>query len=255
MPITSTVKNLLPKLNAASRRRAIFRGMLVALFSMIGSLGLTSTYFIAFGVPAGFWDYAISVIAPAAIATPVCVWLFTRIEQINQAYIQLDALASTDYLTQFLNRRAFTHAVIDAAADRSLQAMLVLDVDRFKTVNDSYGHECGDDALRRIADAIRAVMQPGDLAGRLGGEEFGLYLAIATPGEAVMRAEQVRNAVAQIDFRPAAMSHPLSVSIGLSVSTAPTAFDEMFRVADRSLYEAKVSGRNRVAAAYARRAA
>lgn len=251
----TNAKTLLPPLTAPDRIRATVRGVLVALGSMIASLVFTSSYFIVFKVPAGFWDYAISVIAPAVIATPICIWLFTRLEQINQAYAQLDTLASTDYLTQFLNRRAFTKAAIEASKGRSLLALLVLDVDRFKTINDSYGHECGDDALRRIADAIRAVLQPHDLVGRLGGEEFGIYLSVSSPGEAITRAEEIRKAVMAIDFRPAALRHELSVSIGLAASASPTAFEDMFRVADRSLYEAKAKGRNRVAAAFAKRAA
>lgn len=255
MPTLSPhAKTLFQPLSAEARRRTVIRSLATVLVSSAASLAIASLYFLIFGVAAGFGEYAISIVIPALVATPTCLWLFARIEQINQAYANLDTLASTDWLTQCLNRRAFTAAVDDPNRGNGLQALIVIDVDHFKSINDSYGHECGDDVLRRVADAIHSATRVSDVVGRIGGEEFGVLIALDSPGEAVVRAERIRAAVESIMFRPAALPHRISVSVGIAISTGPLAFADLFRTADRCLYKSKRNGRNRVSAAFAKAA-
>jgi diguanylate cyclase (GGDEF)-like protein len=155
-------------------------------------------------------------------------------------------LASTDWLTACLNRRAFTHQVIDHLGDASAGAFLVIDADHFKVINDHYGHDRGDEVLQLMATTIKANLREGDLVGRIGGEEFGVFLKGANHQTAQLVAERIRRAVEKATFIPDGAAHPLSVSVGGAFYDQPISFSELFRVADQTLYGAKQSGRNRV---------
>ena len=123
----------------------------------------------------------------------------------------------------------------------------MIDADNFKAINDTYGNDQGDAALRAIAEAIRSVLRSADRVGRIGGEEFAVFL----PGTGVQTAEAVaerlRLAVLAIDFRPGDAPHQLTVSVGGAVYDRYLPFPELFRLADQQLYAAKQNGRNRVA--------
>jgi diguanylate cyclase (GGDEF)-like protein len=147
-------------------------------------------------------------------------------------------LAFRDPLTGLANRRAFEDR-IKADGDGTAGALLMIDVDDFKAVNDGQGHDGGDQALRAISRAIRTSVRPGDLAARFGGDEFAVLLPAATPDVARQVAERVRSAVRDCtDPR-------LSVSIGVS----PLLDDVRgaLLAADGALYDAKAAGRDCVA--------
>lgn len=188
-------------------------------------------------------------IIPLALAMPLFFYLTLKMRELAIANHKLRDLASTDSLTRFLTRGAFTRQV-DAllgsqgeSGGNGTGAMLVIDADLFKRINDRFGHGQGDEALRLIAASIRSVLRPRDLAGRMGGEEFGVFLPGPVDPEAV--AEAVRKAVESARFTPKGRPWPLTVSIG-GVSFAGTVpFGELYREADGYLYEAKRRGRNR----------
>ncbi len=125
-------------------------------------------------------------------------------------------------------------------------ALLVIDADHFKAINDRFGHGQGDEALRIISRAIRNSVRGGDLVGRLGGEEFGVFLPGANEMNAADVAERIRRAIADAAFLPNGARCPLSVSVGGAVYEVRIDFSDLFRVADQRLYEAKEAGRNRV---------
>lgn len=165
--------------------------------------------------------------------------------------LELRQRASVDVLTGALSRRAFkeegNRAASLASRHNHALACLVLDLDHFKSVNDRFGHDQGDEALRDIAHALNlTIPQPG-LVGRLGGEEFGIYLPDIDLAGAEGIADEVRRAVADIDFTPEGVACPLSVSIGGAAHEKPIAFRALYREADARLYSAKQSGRDRVA--------
>jgi diguanylate cyclase (GGDEF)-like protein len=126
-------------------------------------------------------------------------------------------------------------------------ALLVIDADDFKQVNDRFGHDLGDHALRQIAAAILATVRRQDLVGRIGGEEFAVLLSGADYAIAARVAERIRRAVNAIVFAPGGTPCPLSVSIGGALFEAPAPFMALYRQADQRLYEAKHLGRDRVA--------
>jgi diguanylate cyclase (GGDEF)-like protein len=125
--------------------------------------------------------------------------------------------------------------------------LLIIDADNFKTINDLYGHDAGDEALTILARSIRSVLSAGDLIGRMGGEEFGVFLPGVDQKAAEQMAERVRRAVQLAQFSPNGDAYMLSVSIGGAVFAQSTNFTELFRIADQRLYGAKRSGRNQAA--------
>jgi diguanylate cyclase len=194
---------------------------------------------------------AVSIIMPVLLGGPMIFFMIYKHEQLRHANQQLAHMASTDWLTTCLNRGAFTGLVMDhldrRVTDNAGGALLVVDADDFKSVNDRFGHDRGDEALRHIADAIRLAIRSTDVVGRLGGEEFGIFLGGADLAAADHVAERVRHAVASISFRPNGIACPLSVSIGGAAYTTCTDFSDLYRLADQRLYDAKNTGRDRVA--------
>lgn len=194
---------------------------------------------------------AVSILTPLVLGAPMTFALMLKHEQLRHANRQLEHLAATDWLTACLNRGAFTRAVTQhlagPGASRRNGALLVVDADDFKSVNDRFGHDQGDEALRLLSAAIQAAVSGRGLIGRLGGEEFGVFLPNASPDAADQAAEQIRSAVAAIAFEPGGAPCPLSVSIGGTTFAGPAEFSELFRLADQRLYDAKNSGRDCVA--------
>lgn len=122
----------------------------------------------------------------------------------------------------------------------------MIDADHFKKINDRFGHYEGDVALKVIAQAIRSTVRRTDLVGRLGGEEFGVFLPGASQSGARMVAERIRQNDSRAAFRPASKAWQLSVSVGCAAFERRIGFSVLFRIADERLYEAKSAGRNRV---------
>jgi diguanylate cyclase (GGDEF)-like protein len=171
-----------------------------------------------------------------------------------QAYGELQALASTDALTGLPNRRQFDATLhkewYRALRDATPMALLMIDLDRFKSLNDRFGHQVGDAFLARVGQVIRDnVRRAGDLAARYGGEEFAVVLPGTAAAGALEIAEHIRRAV---EATPTADliegGHPLSVSIGVAaaVALAGGGSATLVRSADSALYQAKRNGRNRV---------
>ncbi|MCD7059630.1 GGDEF domain-containing protein [Pelagibacterium xiamenense] len=162
---------------------------------------------------------------------------------------QLRNAALSDELTGLANRRAFDErlrALIDAAPSGGF-AVVLFDIDHFKTVNDRYGHSTGDLALKRCAALCAAHLRAGDTVARIGGEEFAAILPHITPFEAHALAERIRSAVA--GTRMSSPLSPFSITISAGIyhsSEGPGDLDSVMRAADSCLYRAKRNGRNRV---------
>ena len=159
--------------------------------------------------------------------------------------------AETDVLTGQPNRRAFMQASekIIARQDRWPACMVLIDVDRFKTINDTVGHAGGDAVLVAVANAIRGHLRPDDTFGRLGGEEFGCLLPNTSLQAAMVVAEGLRARIAGLDIHVGGETVRVSVSIGVSsIAGGRPDLDHLIDRADACLYEAKRTGRNRVVA-------
>lgn len=158
------------------------------------------------------------------------------------------AASETDALTGLLNRRGFDRLVPEAP----IGALLVVDIDHFKRINDEWGHATGDEALVATADAISAALRTKDVVARIGGEEFAIFVDETVEARALEVAERVRLRVSET---VAVWRRPVTVSIGVAVSDAAQSRDKLAAVADAALYEAKARGRNCVMLGDARKAA
>jgi diguanylate cyclase (GGDEF)-like protein len=167
------------------------------------------------------------------------------------------AQTQTDGLTGVANRRHFDdtldHQWRQAAQDGTPTSLLLIDIDHFKLFNDHYGHQGGDDCLRRLATAMRGEVRTSDLFARYGGEEFAAILPNSTLEDASAIAERMRSAVAALSLPHAGLGEGCNVSISLGAATStPGPEDDprhLIERADANLYAAKRAGRNRVYAA------
>ena len=162
---------------------------------------------------------------------------------------QLAELSSRDHLTGLANRRR-----LDAELDRLCEAdphgglaLAVTDLDHFKRVNDTHGHHVGDVVLQRVADVLARTARRGDVAARLGGEEFVLLMPSTTAEEAGACCERLRSAVAAIPFDDGVPGLRVTTSTGVAVAEPGSTPADLLRRADELLYAAKRAGKNRVA--------
>jgi diguanylate cyclase (GGDEF)-like protein len=168
-----------------------------------------------------------------------------RVEaELRETQEALRRQAQTDFLTGISNRRHFLHQAeqtLRQAGERGEPvSLLMLDLDFFKDINDTYGHQAGDAVLRAVSRRLGEVLRPIDVIGRLGGEEFGVILPGLELKEAVAVADRLRAAVAAL--RPG--GHAVTASLG--VASGVTALNDLLARADACLYAAKDAGRNRV---------
>jgi diguanylate cyclase (GGDEF)-like protein len=159
--------------------------------------------------------------------------------------------ASHDSLTGLLNRRELQDALerVHAAAERrdGVYALLLFDLDRFKLINDCYGHHVGDEVLKQVAEASTHCIRKGDWLGRWGGEEFLCILPGATPTEALNIAERLRRDIEQLSIDVEGRTLSISTSVGIaSYPDDAGTVEGLLSNADSALYEAKRAGRNRV---------
>ena len=172
------------------------------------------------------------------------------IDERKQVEQRVQRLVGTDMLTGALNRRAFLEqgeaALARAARHGQTLSLAMLDLDRFKALNDTYGHAAGDLALQAFATTCRESLRPYDLFARIGGEEFVVLLVDSRPEEAWAILERLRQAVAAIELEADGETIRFTVSLGLAVLSADGSLDAGLGQADRALYRAKHSGRNRI---------
>ena len=176
----------------------------------------------------------------------------TRMHGLN---LQLEAISVTDELTGMYNRRYFFERLEEylraARRHRLPLSVMMIDIDHFKRVNDTYGHPAGDRVLRTIADLIRSGLRASDISARYGGEEFVILLPYTDEAEATRLAHRLLNTVAGHPFPLPPEAGPVTISIGLSQLDVehPLSGEALIARADGALYQAKRDGRNQVAVA------
>lgn len=195
-----------------------------------------------------------AAILPIIIGAPLFFYFSLRLRGLAIANARLGRVARTDSLTACLNRGAFTSRIetwLRAPDTPNCGALLIIDADHFKSINDHFGHDKGDEALTIIARAIRANLGNGDIVGRMGGEEFGVFLPRVTQDQAQTIAERIRQSVNAAEFSPHGERRALSISVGGAAFEEASSFSELFRITDQCLYGAKHGGRNKACVAQA----
>ena len=239
--------------------RIFLKSAAIAFASVAASLLLTLIIVPAMGFSVNRTIWLTSTVCPLALAWIAGAYTFWHSDKLKnahrdlaRAHAQLAAAhrrlaekASRDDMTGMLNRESFFAALDGSRRKSDRGALLIIDADHFKAINDSYGHLTGDEALLLIASAIERGVRGGDVLGRIGGEEFGAFLIGATEQEAKRVAERIRREVELIRFRPVdERTVPLTVSIGGTVCGEDSNVSELMRAADQRLYQAKHRGRN-----------
>jgi len=156
---------------------------------------------------------------------------------------ELERISRIDMLSGLLNRRAFQKAFDDGRGEASL---ILFDIDRFKAVNDSFGHSIGDNVIAAVADVIRNTFDEDEICARIGGEEFAVLWAGTTVDAMAERAELARRRVEALELFAGDRSVRVTISGGMADLADGRDFNEIFSEADRALYVAKASGRNRI---------
>jgi diguanylate cyclase (GGDEF)-like protein len=170
---------------------------------------------------------------------------------VDRMRVSLVEQAEKDPLTDLLNRRSFDrqarHEAQRAQRSDSPWAVLMIDIDHFKRLNDSLGHAAGDVALAAVAEALRGALRTEDLAARWGGEEFVLLLVGTAPDAAFSAAERIRAALAALPLSHQERAFTITASIGVATAHGAMDLASVVQQADDALYAAKAAGRNRVA--------
>lgn len=181
----------------------------------------------------------------------IIVGIAEDITEKKQLEGELQRLATTDVLTQSSNRRHFfdcaREAFDKAREEGEPLAFLLLDIDDFKQINDSYGHQEGDQVLQRIADSGKAVLRRGDLFGRIGGEEFAAVFPGCTAQVAEQIAERLQREIQRLSFSHGQQVYGVTVSQGLTgLGDEDASLDALFARADAAMYQAKRQGKNQI---------
>jgi len=173
-------------------------------------------------------------------------------ESLSARSVTLEHAALTDGLTSMHNRRYFDDALREYLGEFQRigkpVGLMILDLDNFKAVNDTHGHDVGDEVLRAVANCLREFTRYHDVAARLGGEEFAVVAPNLDEDMLAKLAERIRTAVSQLTVTTGNVTLRVTTSVGLAVWDRTETADEFFRRADRKLYQAKRLGRNRVCA-------
>jgi diguanylate cyclase (GGDEF)-like protein len=244
----------------ATMSRRILTGIYVIVFALI----LSRFVYFAFAteVPehgmrtnwaVNYLTVMLASILPVVGTTVFSLMCFERIRS------QWERAAATDYLTGLPNRRTIATSgesrfkqALRLRSAQSVFAVAVIDIDHFKRINDQFGHETGDLALKHVAEILNKHGRGAGMVGRLGGEEFVALFDISNEAEAFTAAERLRAALAEQPMALPSSGEPLHITASFGVATmrsADTSFDMLLRRADTALYRAKQDGRNRVVVA------
>jgi diguanylate cyclase (GGDEF)-like protein len=202
--------------------------------------------------PANWKQYVLRAVIPLLVTPAVVIPLLFMSIRLNTMRAELDMLARTDVLTGLPNRRAFfarANEIFALRQGHEPAALLMIDIDRFKAINDEFGHDAGDAVLKTVAQTILSVVsERGEhraLAARIGGEEFAVVIDGIGAAEAAALAEalcvRVRACAARYQGRPIATT----VSVGVAMRQRMQPVDIVLKAADMAVYEAKERGRDR----------
>lgn len=225
----------------------------VTLVSVIVSLAAAELVGFAIGVVPDWRHYVLSLLVPAVV-TPVWALPLVRANhQLAQMHVKMQRLAHVDSLSGLPNRRAFfdrAQAIFSTADENGLPAaIMMVDVDSFKDINDTYGHDIGDAVIRAIAGTLRRIVienvgEDRSVVARIGGEEFAVVVSRLSETRAGLLAEEICRSVRELTSSRHDLCLTVTVSVGVAARGPGESIDAVLKFADNAVYAAKRAGRN-----------
>ncbi|WP_245263424.1 GGDEF domain-containing protein [Azorhizobium doebereinerae] len=207
------------------------------------TLGLAAPRGLAAFVNSAFWQTLQLCLALFGTSLALAILAATAVDIIEELRHERDL----DVLTGLLNRRGFENRFAGATAQSAPGALILLDIDRFKRINDTFGHSAGDAVLREVGKVLRQAARCSECLGRLGGEEFAIFLPDALLPDAHVRAEAFRLAISSHSFPLPDQEMSVTASFGIAERLPHEDYHGLYSRVDRLLYAAKAGGRNRTA--------
>ncbi|MBU4530011.1 MAG: GGDEF domain-containing protein [Hoeflea sp.] len=233
-------------------RKSVWVGVKVSLLAYCLNL---AAHFLIHGL--GLLPYSLGeALIVATLLTPPITFILAvgsymavgfAIHDLGVSRAELERLSRTDMLSGLANRRAFQDAFDKCELDKTL---VVFDIDRFKTINDTHGHSSGDAAIAEVATILSAVFGERCLCARIGGEEFAVFSSDIAFAEFAALAEIARVRISRLQISADAGAFGITVSGGIARARAEQKFGESFSRADKALYAAKAAGRDRISVSY-----
>lgn len=237
---------LLPYLRVKSGRHVLIWTGLITIISVgapVVSLAVPMAMMPRLPASAFWGTLAIAAAIPLLIAPPISLFALSMLRLLTMTIERVDEYVRFDALTGVLSRAYLLGQIRDRLAVGGV--FLMADADRFKAINDTYGHDVGDEALKTVANALRVALGPDALIGRLGGEEFGVFLAGADEARGARAAAAVCSAMRDLGAVVADRELRLTISVGCAAHRFGQSLEETMKRADQALYEAKHGGRDR----------
>jgi diguanylate cyclase (GGDEF)-like protein len=236
---------MLAALTTSPRQALTSHGLLLAVVNVLGPVfGASSLFFFAVNV------FLLSGATAGVILAALSERLSRRAFRME---LDLEVLATRDSLTGAHNRRSFLqlaeHELDRARRGTRTVSLLMLDIDRFKSINDTHGHPVGDAVIRTLASTCQSALRSVDVLGRLGGEEFAIVLPETGTEGALRVAERLRQSLAEAEVPEGGKALSFTVSVGVAEWLPGEGLDQLLSRGDQALYAAKNTGRNKVCAA------
>jgi diguanylate cyclase (GGDEF)-like protein len=226
------------------------QSLVVTAVAVLGADALTLGFYSLFFADRLVLDLVLTAIITVIVAFPIA-WLFLgQSAKVSRLADELREASQTDHLTRLANRREFMVSVgamlAESQSPDGAGVLLFIDADHFKQINDTYGHGVGDEVLIALGSVIRDSVRHADVAARIGGEEFAVFLHKADPAVAQTVAERIRTHTHHISRTMDLEEVGVTVSIGIARHRKGQGLEDVLRAADRSLYVAKKNGRDRI---------
>lgn len=236
----------LPFLRITSTRQVFILLALITLISVaVPVLSIAAALaFVAGLPPQAYWGtLTVAGIIPLLIAPPIAIGALSILRLLTATLDQLDNCVRYDPLTGVLSRVYLLSQARQQIATGG--SFLMIDADHFKSVNDTYGHDIGDEALKRIASVLNTALPSEALVGRLGGEEFGAFLPKLTGSDAAAVADSLCAAMRRSGKIITGYHINLTISVGVGQHRPESTLEQTMKLADEALYQAKRNGRDR----------